>query len=80
MNIHLFLHIAACTFPSGYTAAGSNTLKAYKKLSGTYTFKNAETTCRADGAWIATPRTSAELTDILGYSCKDHIKSSDSDF
>ena len=58
--------------------AGSSTLKAYKKLSNLYTFYEAETNCRADGAWIATPRTSADLTDIQGNSSKDHITTGDS--
>ena len=59
--------------------AGSNTKKAYKQLTGTSSFYDAESSCRADGAWIVTPRTPTEVTDILGYGCKDYIISGESD-
>ena len=59
--------------------AGSNTKKAYKSLSGTSTFYDAESSCSADGAWIVTPRSPTEVTDILGYGCKDNINRGDKD-
>ena len=52
--------------------AGSNTLKAYDlKVTALSNFNDAEANCRADGAWIAAPRTSADLADIQGYNCKN---------
>ena len=52
--------LGQCTVPPGYQSYGANP-KYYRIGSYTTTQKNAENECSSEGAWLAMPKTSAEM-------------------
>ena len=59
-----------CNYPDGYALAASGAAKAYKKLTPTMEFTEAQYACDQDGATLYMPKTVQDLNDINEYGGK----------